>query len=78
MKGFDPALIKFGVFALIFIGRAVIAANRKQKRKDRALRPPQSAPAPPPMASPSMTKGPSSPRKSTPDSPWSNSKGPFD
>ncbi|BCM91653.1 hypothetical protein IAD21_03528 [Abditibacteriota bacterium] len=88
MKGFDPALIKWIIFGLVFIVRAVAANNRKRQAKDKALRPPQSAAAPPPIASPTMSQNQPMPRippsnapkksSSNPDSPWSNNKGPFD
>ena len=94
MKGFDPHLIKFGIFALVFVVRAISSMNRKRKKSNDALRPPQSASAPSPIASqtmnqrqppvnqPPMPRTPSPPRGkssgSDDGSPWSSSKGPFD
>ncbi len=66
MKGFDPALIKWIFFGLMFVIRAVAATNRKNKKKDNSLRPPQSAPPPPPIASPTMNQNQSAPPPAPP------------
>ena len=75
----DTALIKLGVFAVIAIGRAVAASSRKRNAQNRALRPPQSAPAPPPIAPPgTMQSGPppsSTKKKAGDGSPWSSQQG---
>lgn len=84
MKGFDPHYIKWIIFGLVFLIRAVISTNNKRTAKNRALRPPQSALAPPPIASPTMNQNQPMPRNfpkekpSDTGSPWSNNKGPFD
>ena len=81
MKGIDPQLIKWGFFGLVFIIRAFAATNRKQKAKNRAISPPQSAPPPPPIAASNQIKSdpmPQQKQKPSADSPWTNSKGPFD
>ena len=79
---FDVALIKIGVVAVIAIGRAVSASSRKRAAQNRALRPPQSASAPPPIAPQSkIQSGPGAAKpkgKASDGSPWSSSKGPFD
>ncbi len=41
---FDPHLIRFGVLGLVFVGRAIAAANRKRQAQNRTLQPPQGGP----------------------------------
>jgi len=81
MSNYEP-LIKVGILTIIAVGRAVSASSRKRKAQNRAIRPPQSSPAPPPIATPrTIQSGPiaSQPKKKADDgSPWSSSKGPFD
>lgn len=92
MKGFDPHLIKFGIFALVFLVKAIVSINNKRKKSNDSLRPPQSASGPTPIGSPTMKqsqapmKQPPMPRmpnsskgqSSDAGSPWSSSQNPFD
>lgn len=86
MKGFDPHLVKWIIIGLILLFRVIAATARKNKAKDRALRPPQSAPAPSPISSPTMNQSAPKPslgkapknNSSDADSPWSTTNGPFD
>ena len=94
MKGFDPHLIRFGIFALVFVVKAISSMNRKRKQSNDRLRPPQSASGPAPIGSPTMNQSrppvnppPMPMPRNSPQSkssgagegsPWSSSKGPFD
>ncbi|RYX86214.1 hypothetical protein EON83_03050 [bacterium] len=84
MKGFDPHLIKWIIFGIVFLVRAGVAINRKRKKSNATLRPPQSAPAPSPIGSPTMNQSKPMPRTpaqekaSETGSPWSTTNGPFD
>jgi hypothetical protein len=78
MKNFDPHLIRFGVLALLFVGRLIAASSRKRRAQNRELQPPQSAPLSSPMNSGQLPSQPmsssSQPKPKAPDSPWSDLK----
>jgi len=75
---FDPHLIKWGIIALIFVGRAIAASNRKRRERNRTIAPPQSAPLGAPMSSTQLPSQPmvsqSQSKKQAPDSPWADLK----
>jgi len=78
-SSFDPHLIKWGIIALVFVGRAIAATSRKRRVQNRQIQPPQSAPLAAPLNSSQLPSQPmnlsqSQPKPKAPDSPWADLK----